>query len=160
MTVFCKVIFSYGEVLRVSIAKRKLLQRMRNLTIIIEHAITSMPFWLLRPRYQLFPVSALPHLPIANLVDGVNGRHRGIICEAHEVLTQGVEAVVKVSGGHHLVATAQEVRIGLAHRFLPKAKDVGFEGKFSEKLKTHETVKVVEGLDMIYALCVVPGESG
>lgn len=51
-----------------------------------------MPFWLLRPRYQLFPVAALPHLPIANLVDGVDGRHRSIISEAHEILMQGVEA--------------------------------------------------------------------
>lgn len=132
---------------------------MRYLTIIIEHAITSMPFWLLRPRHQLFPVAALPHLPIANLVDGVDGRHRSIISEAHEILMQGVEAVVKVSGGHHLVATTQEVRICLAHRFLPKVNDVGFERKFSEKLKTHEAVNVVEGLDLVYDLCVVPGES-
>lgn len=160
MTVFCKVLFSYGEILRVSIAKRKLLQRVRHLTIVIEHAITSVPFRLLRPRYQLFPVPALPHLPIANMVDGVDGRHRGIICEAHEVLTQGVEAVVEVSGTHHRVATTQEVRIRLAHGFLPKVKNIGFGGKCSEGLKTHEAVKVVECLDMVYALCVVPGESG
>lgn len=160
MTVFCKVLFSYGEILRVSIAKRKLFQRVRHLTIVIEHAETSVPFWLLRPRYQLFPVPALPHLPIPNLVDGVDGRHRAIICYTHEVLTQGVEAVVEVSGRHHLVVTTQEVRIRLAHGFLPKVKDIVFAGKLSEGLETHEAVKVVESLDMIDALCVVPGESG
>lgn len=112
---FCKVLFNYGEILRVSIAKRKLLQRVRHFTIVIEHAITSVPFWLLRPGYQFFPVPALPHLPISNLMDGVDGRHRSIICEAHEVLTQGVKAVVEMSGRYHLVTTTQEVRIGLAH---------------------------------------------
>ena len=68
--------------------------------------------------------------------------------------------MVEVKGRHHLVATTQEVRICLAHGFLPKVKDIRFKGKCSGGLKTHKAVKVVEGLDMIYALCIVPGESG
>ena len=52
--------------------------------------------WVVRPRNKLTPIPALHDLVIANDMWLIGGRHGGVVCFAHEVLTKHVETVVDV----------------------------------------------------------------
>ena len=114
MPILFKVCFCHRIILRVLIAERKFLQGIWNLAIVIEHPKACVPFRLLGPSHQLVPIPALPYLSVADLVYGVDGGHQSVIGQAHEILAECVEAVVKVRGWHDLKVPALHVGVGFA----------------------------------------------
>jgi len=114
MPVLFKVCFCHRIILRILFAEREFLQGVWDLAIVIEHAKACMPFRLLSPSHQLVPIPALPCLSVANLVYGVDSWHQGVIGQAHDILTECVEAVVKVRAWHDLSVSALHVRVGFA----------------------------------------------
>jgi hypothetical protein len=92
------------------------LQRIGSLAIIIP-LVTSMSLRLRRPLNHLIPITAHAYLPVAKMVRGGCG-HRCVVCHAHEVLSQAVQAVVDVVKIKGLVAIGVFRDDGFANQFL------------------------------------------
>jgi hypothetical protein len=111
-----KVSLLEGPVWRLFWAVCKEFQRISSLSIIVP-GITSMPFGFQRPVYHLVPVATLPNLSIPNMMSG-RRRHGGVVCHAHDVLPQSIEAMINVMEIESLVSSVVLGDNSLTNKFL------------------------------------------
>jgi hypothetical protein len=111
-----KVSLLEGPVWRLFRAVCKEFQRISSLSIIVP-GITSMPFGFQRPVYHLVPVATLPDLSVPNMMSS-RRRHGGVICHAHDVLPQSIEAMVNVVEIESLIPSVVLGDNSLTNKFL------------------------------------------
>lgn len=86
--------------------------------IVIEHPVASIPFWVVRPGNKLTPVPALENLTVSNVVRDLWCWHGSIICFAHNILSETIQAVMNVRGSDNLFIATLIVDKGSSHQFL------------------------------------------
>lgn len=87
-------------------------------SIVIEHPVASIPFWVVRPGNKLIPVPTLENLTVSNVVRDFWRWHGSIICFAHNILSETIQAVMNVRGSDNLFIITLIVDKGSSHQFL------------------------------------------
>lgn len=81
---------------RPGLTVRELLEGVGDGVVIVQHVEACVTLRLLCPGYEAVPVTTQAHLALADVVVCGDAGHRRVIGQAHQILAQDHEAVVKV----------------------------------------------------------------
>lgn len=160
MSVFLEILAHRRVVLTILRTEGIALNAMDDRLVVGQSLVASIAFRCLRPGYQLIEVLALHLLSFSTTIQQLKRWHGGIIGLAHQILSQGIEAVFDMRSGDRALLSGPKLMVRVAHEFLvDKSKMSASILTMNAANLTHQTVELMEHLDEVDPPVRIPRES-
>lgn len=118
MPVFLEILAHCRVVLTIRRTEGIALNAMDDRLVVGQSLVAGIAFRRLRPGHELIKVLALHQLAFSTTIQQLKRWHGGIIGLAHQILSQGIEAVFDMRSGDRAFLSGPEFMVRVAHKFL------------------------------------------